>query len=59
VAKIIAGARAHLRPGGVLVVEVGDSAEAVANAWPELPFTWLEFSRGGSGVFLLTAEELS
>ena len=59
VARIIAGARAHLRPGGVLVVEVGDSAEAVANAWPELPFTWLEFSRGGSGVFLLTAEELS
>jgi ribosomal protein L3 glutamine methyltransferase len=59
VARIIAGARAHLRPGGVLVVEVGDSAEAVANAWPALPFTWLEFSRGGSGVFLLTAEELS
>jgi ribosomal protein L3 glutamine methyltransferase len=59
VARILAGARAHLRPGGVLVVEVGDSAEAVANAWPELPFTWLEFSRGGSGVFLLTAEELS
>jgi len=59
VARIIAGAREHLRPGGVLVVEVGDSAEAVANAWPELPFTWLEFSRGGSGVFLLTAEELS
>ena len=59
VARILAGAREHLRPGGVLVVEVGESAEAVANTWPELPFTWLEFSRGGSGVFLLTAEELS
>jgi ribosomal protein L3 glutamine methyltransferase len=58
VARILAGARAHLCPGGVLVVEVGDSAEAVAAAWPELPFTWLEFSRGGGGVFLLTAEEL-
>jgi ribosomal protein L3 glutamine methyltransferase len=59
VARILAGARAHLRPGGMLVVEVGEAAEAVAAAWPELPFTWLEFSRGGSGVFLLTAEELS
>jgi ribosomal protein L3 glutamine methyltransferase len=59
VARILAGARAHLRPGGVLVVEVGASAAAVADAWPELPFTWLEFSRGGGGVFLLTAEELS
>lgn len=59
VARILAGAREHLRPGGVLVVEVGDSADAVALAWPELPLTWLEFSRGGSGVFLLTAEELS
>ena len=59
VARILAGARAHLRPGGVLVVEVGESAAAVAAAWPELPFTWLEFSRGGSGVFLLTYEDLA
>lgn len=58
VARILAGARAHLQPGGLLVVEVGNSADAVAATWPELPFTWLEFSRGGSGVFLLTAEEL-
>jgi ribosomal protein L3 glutamine methyltransferase len=59
VARILAGAAAHLRPAGVLVVEVGASAEAVSAAWPELPFTWLEFSRGGNGVFLLSAEDLS
>ena len=59
VARILEGAAAHLRPAGVLVVEVGTSAGAVSAAWPELPFTWLEFSRGGSGVFLLTAEDLS
>lgn len=58
VARILAGARAHLRPGGALVVEVGNAAEAVSATWPELPFTWLDFTRGGSGVFLLTAEEL-
>ena len=59
VARILAGAAAHLSRGGVLVVEVGESAEAVAAAWPGLPFTWLEFSRGGGGVFLLHAEDLS
>jgi ribosomal protein L3 glutamine methyltransferase len=58
VARILAGARAHLRPGGLLVVEVGNSAAAVAASWPELPFTWLEFTRGEGSVFLLTAEEL-
>lgn len=59
VRRILAGAGQHLHPGGVLVVEVGESAAAVAETWPDLPFTWLEFSRGGSGVFLLTAEELA
>jgi ribosomal protein L3 glutamine methyltransferase len=58
VARILAGARAHLLPGGALIVEAGESAAAVACAWPELPFTWPEFARGGSGVFLLTAAEL-
>jgi ribosomal protein L3 glutamine methyltransferase len=57
VRAIIHGARAHLEPGGLLVVEVGDSAAAVARAWPQLPFTWLEFERGGGGVFLLTREQ--
>jgi ribosomal protein L3 glutamine methyltransferase len=59
VERILAGARAHLRAGGVLIVEVGSSADAVAASRPDLPFTWLEFAHGGSGVFLLTAEELS
>lgn len=59
VARIISGAREHLAPGGVLVVEVGSAAAAVADAWPELPFTWLEFAHGGAGVFLLTAEDLA
>jgi ribosomal protein L3 glutamine methyltransferase len=58
VRRILEGAAGHLCEEGVLVVEVGSSAAAVMETWPDLPFTWLEFEHGGSGVFLLTAEEL-
>jgi ribosomal protein L3 glutamine methyltransferase len=56
--QILAQAAEHLYPGGLLVVEVGNSAAALAEAFPQLPFTWLEFAGGGQGVFLLTREEL-
>ena len=55
---ILREAARHLNPGGLLVVEVGNTETAVRRAFRTLPFVWLEFARGGGGVFLLTREQL-
>jgi ribosomal protein L3 glutamine methyltransferase len=58
VRRILHEAAEHLTEHGVLVVEVGNSQQALEEQYPEVPFMWLEFEHGGEGVFLLTREEL-
>ena len=55
---ILREARQFLSDDGILVMEVGNSCFALDNAFPDVPFTWIEFAHGGHGVCVLTAEEL-
>lgn len=56
--KILQQAANYLKPQGLLIVEVGYSWPTLAERYPNIPFTWLEFENGGEGVFLLRADEL-
>jgi len=58
VIKILVDAADYLSEQGVLVIEVGSSAETLQEKFPDIPFYWLNFENGGDGVFLLTAEQV-
>jgi ribosomal protein L3 glutamine methyltransferase len=55
---ILAQARPHLNPGGLLVVEIGHNRKALERAFPKLPFQWPTLSAGPGFVFLLRREDL-
>jgi len=56
--EILRNAGDYLTEYGVLVAEVGNSELALRKACEGVPFLWLDFERGGHGVFVLTAAQL-
>jgi ribosomal protein L3 glutamine methyltransferase len=55
---ILAGARAHLRPGGRLVVEIGHNRKAFEKAFPALDPDWPRTSGGRGFVLSVPMERL-
>lgn len=59
VRRILAGAKQHLAPHGLLAVEVGHNREIVDAAFPHLPLTWLDSNSGEGKIFMLRQADLS
>jgi ribosomal protein L3 glutamine methyltransferase len=58
VLKILDASPAYMKPQGILIIEVGESAQALLELLPRMPFLWLELQQGGDGVFLLEYDQL-
>ena len=56
--QILSEAANHLNDNGVLICEVGNSQVHLSAAFPNVPFQWLTFERGGHGVFRITKAQL-
>lgn len=48
----------YLNDDGIVVYEVGNSEVALQEAFPDIPFMWVELEQGGNGVFVINKEEL-
>ncbi len=57
--KILREAKDYLSEKGLLILEVGYSKSGLVRRFPHVPFLWLEFEHGGSGVLAITREELT
>jgi ribosomal protein L3 glutamine methyltransferase len=56
--RILLEAPEHLTDEGVLIVEVGESEQALVERLPSLPFQWVEFNVGQMGVFVIDRADL-
>ncbi len=49
----------YLSANGALIVEAGSASQAVENAWPRLPLTWLGTEHDEMVLFLIRGSELN
>ncbi len=59
VRRIIDGAKAHLKPGGGLLCEVGRCKPALEKAYPRADLLWLDTEESEGEVFWIEAGALS
>lgn len=57
VRKMLAQAADYLTEDGLIVIEVGNSEWAMKQNFNTVDFHWLQFQKGGSGIFALTAAQ--
>lgn len=57
--ELLASAPEHLTPGGILVIETGNRAPALARMLPGVPFIWLTDSAGDESVALVDGDALA
>ncbi|MCF8178925.1 MAG: 50S ribosomal protein L3 N(5)-glutamine methyltransferase [Sulfuritalea sp.] len=58
VRRILAEARDHLNPGGMIAVEVGHNRGLVEAAFPDLQLIWLDTEHAEGKVFLIMRDDL-
>lgn len=58
VRRILREAGAHLKPHGLLAVEVGHNRDRVEDAFPELPLTWVDCAGGEGKIFIIQNDQL-
>ena len=55
---ILQNAAQYLTKNGILIVEIGHNRDALEEAFPDLPFTWLDVTAGDQFVFMLHRNDL-
>jgi len=58
VRRIVADARPHLAPDGLLVIEIGHEAPHFETAFPDLAFAWVPVSAGEQQIVAIAASSL-
>ena len=56
--ELLRDATRVLSDSGLLILEVGESVEALERRLPKVPFTWIDLPDGGAGVAAVSAQEL-